>query len=456
METEAFEQACRHHIKNNKHHWDYWLNDNNELEIPDEKEYKLYCVERCADWLAMACQHGENSTDWYNANKSAIIMPDYGFEICDEIMSKVPEKCDLPFRGVRGKIDESAKVSIPKDKKEAIYDEYVAGDGTYIIDLNDGWETSYGTNYIQAADRESAIKELKHNVFKKIDESFKVSRGGKGYLVEATMKQLKRKTLTQDPTRAKKSKNVQSKYIGISKYGVLNFETTSETHSGVKWYQEVQFPSMVGFMNIIENGDTIEPEDVKKAMASDNLKLSCDDPSFLYWAWKYMAWKDVYGLEKETRAPKRNNTRLQGALCKHLYSVIELLGENRIIDLIARDLNSFCKMKLGKDHEGYQDTEMINKDLKANQYDYNVEDIFKSLLTPENFQKYMDGTKLEDLGLSDKEMKDIDDAIRNMRSSSQFRLRNELEKQFAPAKRGRKITRDDIKLQVDTNKEGEV
>lgn len=169
-----------------------------------------------------------------------------------------------------------------------------------------------------------------------------------------------------------------------------------------------------------------------------------------------MAWKDVYGLEKETRAPKRNNTRLQGALCKHLYSVIELLNEKRIIDLIARDLNSFCKMKLGKEHDGYQDTEMLNKDLKANQYDYNVEDILKSLLTPENFQKYMDGTPLEDLGLSDKEMKDIDDAIRNMRSSSQFRLRNELEKQFAPAKRGRKITRDDIKLQVGTDKEGEV
>ena len=28
-----------------------------------------------------------------------------------------------------------------------------------------------------------------------------------------------------------------------------------------------------------------------------------------------MAWKDVYGLEKETRAPKRNNTRLRGGLC---------------------------------------------------------------------------------------------------------------------------------------------
>ena len=107
LKSEAFEQACRHHIKNNKHHWDYWVNDNNELEIPDEQEYKLYCVERCCDWLAMANQHDEVSNEWYYANKDAMIMPDYGFELCDEIMSKVPEKCNLSFTGVRGNLDES-------------------------------------------------------------------------------------------------------------------------------------------------------------------------------------------------------------------------------------------------------------------------------------------------------------------------------------------------------------
>ena len=221
-------------------------------------------------------------------------------------------------------------------------------------------------------DREEYLKEGLYNVVP----------GGKGWLLEASMSKLKRDTLTQDPTRAKKSKHVQSKYIGISKYGVLNFETTSETYSGVKWYQEVHFPSLSGFMNIIEQGDEIEAVDIQKAMKSDNIKISCDDPSFLYWAWKYKACRDVYGLEKETRAPKRNNTQLQGALCKHLYSVIELLGQKRIIDLITRDMNEFCKRKLNKSNVGYQDSpEMLNKDLKANQYDYNIEDVYKALET---------------------------------------------------------------------------
>ena len=111
-------------------------------------------------------------------------------------------------------------------------------------------------------------------------------------------------------------------------------------------------------------------------------------------------------------------------------------------------------MKLGMSNDGYQDAEgMMNKDLKANQYDYNIEDVMKTLLSTENYNKYMDGTPLEDLGLSDKEMKDIEDAIKGMRDRSQFALRSELEKQFAPAKRGRRIKRDDIKLSVENNEE---
>lgn len=135
--------------------------------------------------------------------------------------------------------------------------------------------------------------------------------------------------------------------------------------------------------------------------------------------------------------------------CKHLYSVIELLNEKRIIDLIARDLNEWCKRQLGIENNGYQDAEgMMQKDFKANQYDYNIEDVYKTLLSRENFKKYQDGTPLEDLGLSDQEMKDIENAIKGMRDRSQFALKSELEKEFEPVKRGRKIKRDDIKLTI--------
>lgn len=134
LKTEAFELACRHHIKNNKHHWDYWLDENNQLDIPDEQEYKLYCVERCCDWLAMSCQHDEPSSAWYHANKESIQMPDYGWELCDEIMSKVPEKCDFTFKGTRGELDES--YIQPRDE-ERTYTLYHCSSSPNISEFNE-------------------------------------------------------------------------------------------------------------------------------------------------------------------------------------------------------------------------------------------------------------------------------------------------------------------------------
>lgn len=107
--SEEFEQAVRHHINNNKHHWDYWVDSKSQELIPDidEYEYKLYCVERVCDWLAMAKQHNEGPTEWYNLNKKAMIMPDYGFELIDEIINRIPEdyKESLSFDGTRGELD---------------------------------------------------------------------------------------------------------------------------------------------------------------------------------------------------------------------------------------------------------------------------------------------------------------------------------------------------------------
>lgn len=110
MKSEEFEQACRHHVTTNPHHWDYWL-DQNTLELIDninEEVYKLYCVERCCDWLAMARQHDEEPREWYNANKDSFKMPDYGIELIDDIMSKIPDDyyLNLPYGGTRGELDE--------------------------------------------------------------------------------------------------------------------------------------------------------------------------------------------------------------------------------------------------------------------------------------------------------------------------------------------------------------
>jgi hypothetical protein len=623
LETEAFDKACSHHIKVNKHHWQYWFDDDGNLDIPDKDEYLLYTVERLCDWLAMSGQREQVPDDWYNANREDVVMPDYAFKLCDEVMSKVPEDYSSKmWKVTRGKLDESVgpsvkylkkhfknikfnsnfssaeiinesinsditgrilndillqfqmravqspfkkteftilskndkkvgkayftypydisvyvfgnktKLNVPNnfdendtqydnlidsyrnefskllnasrktssksndskvqlgldldesdipddkqsfkdfvikglepsskyiksyklakenshgqwgvfiycypslDKQTGIfydgYSTYISYDennnydfifeitndeitsrydndrtrvfyesynimneqvdsGGYIFDNkipryditppagyrfmyhntspdnldsidknglivgnryadnsesgiwcddNNPSSVGYGgctitflvtedeankakvnntqylfykdiprkdivfidrvlysplkckvsnlnefieqygesktvsvlSKWVPKVELDSIIKLLKSE---HLIENFKVLRSKKGYLVEANMNQLKRKTLAEDPTRAKKSKHVQSKYIGISKYGVLNFMTSSESHSGVQWYQEVQFPSFQGFMNIVESGDTVDAVDVKKAMMSDNIKISC-------------------------------------------------------------------------------------------------------------------------------------------------------------------------------------
>lgn len=108
--TEEFEQACRHHVRNNKHHWDFWLNEETgELDINDEFDYKIHTIERVCDWLSMAKQHDEGKRDWYDANKDSIQQPDYGWEITDYLFDIIPDDyyLNLSFGGTRGKLDEN-------------------------------------------------------------------------------------------------------------------------------------------------------------------------------------------------------------------------------------------------------------------------------------------------------------------------------------------------------------
>ena len=109
--TEEFELACRHHIACNKHHWDFWMDPKTfELkDIPDDdREYKLYCVERVADWLSMAAQHDEDKSIWYERNKAAMKMPEWAFEFIEDIYNHLPDDyyLSLSYKGTRGKLDE--------------------------------------------------------------------------------------------------------------------------------------------------------------------------------------------------------------------------------------------------------------------------------------------------------------------------------------------------------------
>lgn len=286
LKTEEFEEACRCHTQNNPHHWDYWVEDGKLIDDIDEHEYKLYTVERLCDHMAMSIQNNNKPADWYYANKDHIIMPSYGYEFYEDMLAKIPEDYDLSYHGTR---------TDGKPEREVV--------------------------------NESVLNEAKAS-------------------------QLRNKTKSEDPARVKKSKNVKTTYIGMSKFGILNFKTTSESRNGYH-YQTVEFQSLKPFEELIKKNGKIIPTDVEKAFNEQDINVYCSDESFTYWAWYHQAYQNDYAyiddaipdLGKRLQAPKVNNVRLAGALCKHLYSVLEYITRPFVLLAISDDMNNFLNQK---------------------------------------------------------------------------------------------------------------
>jgi hypothetical protein len=126
---------------------------------------------------------------------------------------------------------------------------------------------------------------------------------------------------------------LKSFYTGLNIHGDLTFKTTSATTPGKDfWYQIIRLKDLKVRSQV---KDLSDKEFVNLILYGD-LQVYCDDPSFLYYGWKYMAYNRDYGIRKEIRYPHIRNPRLSGAVCKHIYSVLTVLPFN--INKITRDL----------------------------------------------------------------------------------------------------------------------
>lgn len=455
LKTEEYEAACKHHIENNPHHWDYWVKDGKLIDDIDEHEYKLYTVERLCDHMAMSIQNDNKPSEWYYVNKENIIMPDYGYSLYEEMLEKIPDDYDLPFHGTRtdgkperDKINEDAYDDLYKNKPEdegylfhgykgdlkiddvmfftsSRYD--AEGYGNKIlkvredlfkieeIDLNevktqlftipeeyDGIKYRFGSVYnyvIKTEDKlldniilEEHLLGLNKKYIKKLgkraklgnngtvvsikpnfsnmtfddviksfkkEENSKLSESLKTVFLEAKMSQLKNKTKSEDPARVRKSRNVKSTYLGMSKFGILNFKTTSESRPGGHHYQTVEFQSMKPLEDVIKKNGKVMPLDIKNLFENGDINVFCTDESFSYWAWYYQAYQNDYAyiddnipnLDKRIQAPKVNNVRLAGALCKHLYSVLDYMMKPFVLLAISDDVNKYLNKEEDKYHK---------------------------------------------------------------------------------------------------------
>lgn len=173
--------------------------------------------------------------------------------------------------------------------------------------------------------------------YEKLDDSENLTESER--LNEYNLQDVLDDSRATDPKRIELSKSIYTEYKGVDSDGTLIFESDSQTRSGVTHTQRIFYE---GFFNLLDKADEnekITDEDVVNILTGD-LMIDCTCESFLYWAWAYKSWKKNYGLRKELREPKRNNTNLNGGACKHILSMLELLNRSdSLFDKIAEDLN---------------------------------------------------------------------------------------------------------------------
>lgn len=385
MMEEEFENACKHHIRANKHHWNYWCDeDNNLIEDIDEEEYKLYTIERICDWLSMAAQHDEGPTEYWNANKDYIVQPDYARELCDEIFPKIPEDFGKDmWKITRGELDESIKDELTRinEKYKNVlrfpietykYRRYSDDKTSKYLKTYQATLVPQVTIYAHSLEELDKLIELyikdnlnedlymNRDVVDSLGKRVKRSKTSNTIEIDTQMtnhdkqlnemklSQIKQKSKNQDPERISRSRKVKSTYLGMSKFGILNFKTTSQSRNG-HHYQTIEFKDMKPFEDIVKAGKEIMPLDVKAQLQNQDVNVWCTDESFAFWAWAHQAYKNDFlymddripNLKKAIQAPKVNNVRLNGGACKHILSVIDYVMKPFVLLAISEDMNKF-------------------------------------------------------------------------------------------------------------------
>lgn len=80
----GFEKAWFHHYKNNKHHWQYWMDyRGNPVDIPD-----YYIDEMILDWKAMGIEFGDTAKEYYLNNKDKI-------KFTEQTREKIEDKLEV-------------------------------------------------------------------------------------------------------------------------------------------------------------------------------------------------------------------------------------------------------------------------------------------------------------------------------------------------------------------------
>lgn len=160
----------------------------------------------------------------------------------------------------------------------------------------------------------------------------------KEILNEARIRELQSKTRSQTPKLADRADLVNTDYIGISKFGIFNFRTSSQTHPGNYWYQTLEVPNLSSKLQ----DEDITPDLIRYLVEQDDIKIYCDclteDMKILMSDGTYKNIKDIQEGDK---------------VVTHLGNIKTVIGKSSrpsFDDLIELDLGN-RKIKCTKNHQ---------------------------------------------------------------------------------------------------------
>lgn len=81
----AFDNAWKHHLENNMHHWQSW----GSKEFYNPYEAEIHCVCMLCDWIAMSYEFGDTASDYYSKNKHKIILPEWADSFIISVLNTV-------------------------------------------------------------------------------------------------------------------------------------------------------------------------------------------------------------------------------------------------------------------------------------------------------------------------------------------------------------------------------
>jgi hypothetical protein len=179
--------------------------------------------------------------------------------------------------------------------------------------------------HINYENDESITEDLKLHVLDKLIENYEINDEFENALLELTYKDLRSDAKDGFLNIRDKSNKTPfgTKYRGITKDGLIHFISISFTDHDHYYDQYVQ---IIDFKKILDEfKGKLQPIEIVRKMLVSDIKLHCTDPSWKYWGFQYKGTINNYAINPENRFPKVRNKNLDGAVCKHLDSVLYVL-----------------------------------------------------------------------------------------------------------------------------------